>query len=323
MQLTVSSFTCTGRRTSNQDHLLAATYDNSCFLQGLVIVADGMGGAASGHTASRIAAEAFGTISTLSEISNSIPDLIKQYALDAHQAIMEAIEKNPAFTGMGTTLVAALAFQNAPIFILNAGDSRAYLVKNGADAQLITKDHKAFTTEDLRKMLDEKGDFALARAYSKAISSCLGADGSEPLLDIFELGEVEDLAGSAILVCSDGLVDNGHDIFGENEELLARTITEYVFGMKSGEECCRNLAGFAYNEGSTDNISLCLMEFGDLLREKKNIDIFPLPTETAIQLDASYPDCQSIKKLPNTSLALLCAGTAVIAILLLLFLWWD
>ena len=281
MEIAVSSFSHTGRRKNNQDFVLARIYDDAALLKCVALVADGMGGAVNGDTASRIAAEKFSEIEqafTTDDASEVV--VIRDYILKAHHEIMEAMKEQPELSGMGTTLVATIVFPSTQVYVANVGDSRAYRVTKERAAEVLTSDHKAFSQEKLKQMLEDTGDAAQVRAYSKTISQCLGADGTLPQVDIVELGEATKLFGSALLLCSDGLLDNSRDLFGENEDYINRVIRDYVFGTENGAICCQNLAGIAYKEGSTDNISLCLIEFGHLEREPINLETFPLPPES-------------------------------------------
>jgi PPM family protein phosphatase len=282
MDIAVSSFSHTGRRKNNQDFVLTRIYDDAALLKCLALVADGMGGATNGDTASRIAAEKFSEIERATAADDAPGVLvIRRYILKAHDEIMKAMKEHPELAGMGTTLVGAIVFSNTQVYIANVGDSRAYLVAKARAAQLLTKDHKAFSLERLKQMFEDTGNAAQVRAYSKTISQCLGADGRAPQVDIFELGEAANLSGCAVLLCSDGLLDNPRYLFGENEDNIARTIRDNVFCTESGTMCCQNLASLAYREGSTDNISVCLIEFGPLERGPEYIEVISPPPQSS------------------------------------------
>src|SRR5690606_2407662 len=110
-------YTENGRRPVNQDAVLAVRLADG---RELVAIADGMGGHSAGEVASRTALETVWTRLREGE------DLRSAVAA-ANTAIHKAAAGNPAWTGMGTTLVAMLRTGNT-YHIANVGDSRAYRV---------------------------------------------------------------------------------------------------------------------------------------------------------------------------------------------------
>lgn len=281
MDIKVSFFTHRGRRQSNQDYVMAQLCPPHSPLRCLAVVSDGMGGANGGETASRIAVEIFSDIINYSGKNNqSHPDLIKKFCLKAHKKIIDVMKLNPELKGMGTTLVALVVFSDGETYVANIGDSRAYFVSKNKGAVQVTKDHKALTKTQLEQMLNETGDNTGVKRLSKALNNCLGSSGGEaPKVDIFHLGLSEDLQGGAVLLCSDGLLDNGRDPIGVDDLIIAEMIEDNVFGTSEGQECCHNLTAIAYKEGSEDNITVCLAEFGRLQREDRRIGIFSLPPD--------------------------------------------
>ncbi len=109
------------RRSGNEDTFAVA--------EPLLVVADGMGGAAAGEVASAIAVE------TLADALDGLPcsgetEAVKMLAraiITADCRIKERIEESPALFGMGTTIVAAYVLSDR-LLVGNVGDSRAYLV---------------------------------------------------------------------------------------------------------------------------------------------------------------------------------------------------
>jgi len=71
-----------------------------------------------------------------------ICDLLREGAAAASRAVYEDATRHTQRAGMGTTLVAVLVLDNHA-FIVNVGDSRAYLLRNGA-LELLTRDHTAY-----------------------------------------------------------------------------------------------------------------------------------------------------------------------------------
>src|SRR3954468_22799154 len=133
------------KRTHNEDYYTFLKDEN------LFIVADGMGGHASGEVASKLAAETLIEFYTrtsdeeitwefkmdrqLSYIENRLVCGIKL----ANWRVFEAQNRDLRFKGMGTTIVSAL-INGEKIYIAHVGDSRAYRLRGGQIRQ-ITRDH--------------------------------------------------------------------------------------------------------------------------------------------------------------------------------------
>ena len=111
----------------------------------ILIVADGVGGAASGALASSIATETI-----LSELHRwwhkvpkrtpeSIEAALKRGVDVANKAIYQKATTSPEHHGMGTTTTLALVL-DGEAYIAQVGDSRAYLVRKGGAAKQLTKD---------------------------------------------------------------------------------------------------------------------------------------------------------------------------------------
>src|SRR6266404_2271138 len=131
-------------RHDNQDSFLIANLETGDIAPFILIVADGVGGAASGALASSIATETI-----LSELHRwwhrvpkrtpeSVEAALKRGIDVANRAIYQTANTSPEHHGMGTTTTLALVL-DGEAFIAQVGDSRAYLVRKGAAKQL-TKD---------------------------------------------------------------------------------------------------------------------------------------------------------------------------------------
>src|SRR5438874_4752930 len=134
------------KRTHNEDYF-SLIEDEQLFL-----VADGMGGHASGEVASKMAAETIGEFyqrtrededatwpykmdRSLSYIENRLVCGIKL----ANYKIYDAACRDLRFKGMGTTIVTSL-IQGDKIYVAHVGDSRCYRVRQGINQQ-VTRDH--------------------------------------------------------------------------------------------------------------------------------------------------------------------------------------
>ncbi len=148
IRLRSSARTSTGQvRENNEDNIHLWTRENFV----LAVVADGMGGAAAGEEASRIAVESIKTglalrdqddTDKLAEIEdNVLTERLRDAIQTANMKIVEKAAGTPEMRGMGTTVT--LAFVRATYAIVaHVGDSRAYLV-DGEDHSItqITSDH--------------------------------------------------------------------------------------------------------------------------------------------------------------------------------------
>jgi serine/threonine protein phosphatase PrpC len=162
----------------------------------LLAVADGMGGHPGGATASAAA------VAALAHLDRPVPparlaDALAAAAADANAHLREIGAADPALAGLGTTLTAML-WSGTRAAVCHIGDSRAYLLRDGAICQL-TRDHS------LVQALADEGVITAGQAAAHPQRSWLlrvldGAPGTEP--DLLVLGA---FAGDRYLLCSDGL----------------------------------------------------------------------------------------------------------------------
>ncbi len=227
-----------GRRPSNQDAVVAAVLPDG---REVVAVADGMGGHAAGEVASATA------LSALVDALHRGAGLETAYrAADA--AVRSAVDRDPALDGMGTTLVALLR-EESRYWVGNVGDSRAYRVSASGIARL-TCDH-SFAEEAVRSgRMSEK---EVARSpWKNALTRAIGT-GDEVEVDVF--GPFGDDEPHAVLLCTDGL----HGVVSEEE------IRACVVACGDSAAAAERLSSLALREGSRDNVTAALLDFG-LLR---------------------------------------------------------
>ena len=185
-------------RKQNQDAYQIEQLDRNTLL---CVVCDGMGGAKSGNIASSLAVDVFVEEirrSWKSSLDGEKIDLMLESAVKlANFTVFDQSQQFEDFSGMGTTLVAAL-IRGKRVTVVNVGDSRAYMVDADGICQL-TKDHS------LVQMMVERGELTpeLARTYPGK-NFITRAIGTEPTVqcDIFHLDVAK---GDFILLCSDGL----------------------------------------------------------------------------------------------------------------------
>src|SRR5688500_16359819 len=193
------------RRKLNEDNLLIDR-DVSLFA-----VCDGMGGHNAGEVASKMAIETlhafiaksqgeekditwpYGLEPNLSFEANRLKTAIKL----ANKRVFKAADNREDYTGMGTTLVAALVSDKV-LTVGNAGDSRCYLVREGKITQ-VTRDDSWVSVAWAEGILssDEIDKHPLRNVITKAVGA----------KDNIELETVEQALqpGDVVLLCSDGL----------------------------------------------------------------------------------------------------------------------
>lgn len=152
----------------------------------------------------------------------------------------EAKEK-PEFSGMGTTLVAAVADENT-LYVANVGDSRLYLVRDRI--RQVTRDH-SYVEELVSLGRLERG----SKDYKDKKNIITRAVGTEDklLVDFFEVGLEP---GDFILMCSDGLSNMLEDV--EMEEIVGSDLEL--------EEKAEKLITVANDNGGKDNIAVVLVD---------------------------------------------------------------
>ena len=232
-------------RANNEDNF---GYDSR---YGIFVVCDGMGGQAAGEVASKMGVDVLldyfrNEVFTADAHSTNgqngsggatrLADAIKL----ANRTIFQAGQEQNGRNGMGSTIVAALLRGNS-LAIGHVGDSRIYLIRQGAIQQL-TQDH-SLVMEQVRR-----GYITLEQAQKSEMQNIiLRALGSEEAVE----ADVEDLvavSGDILLMTSDGLTRHVQD-----EEILSIVDTT-----PNLEQACSELVKMARDRGGEDNIT-CLL----------------------------------------------------------------
>ena len=260
------------KRSVNQDQFLVAQLNKSMLVtstsmplekysrlyggvQGQVLmVADGMGGHAAGEKASSLAVDHL-----INRLLNSVHwffhtdhdkdgqfteagfvDDLKGLLQDAHSRILNEAATNDNQTGMGTTVTMAhLIWPN--LYVVHAGDSRCYLIRDKV-AQQLTTDHTL-----ARQMVEAGGmkpeDEAKSR-WSNVLWNVLGgrSDGGV----VAEVRQATLQQGDAVLLCSDGLTRY------VDKETIAQVVSEG----RHPEAICAKLIAMANEAGGEDNITV-------------------------------------------------------------------
>ena len=233
------------RRKLNEDSLLV---DGG---NGLFVVADGMGGHNAGEIASQLTVE---TVGNFVHRSTEEEEITWPYGVDpklslnanrlltavmlANKRVWKEADNRQDYTGMGTTVVAALANDDNVSFV-SAGDSRAYRLRGGQFDQLTVDDSWVQAAVDEGVLLPEEAE---THPMKNIITKAVGA--KENLDVTVEEHRME--VGDLYLLCSDGL----HGMIPE------KSLTELVVGSQgSVEELVHLLIETANKNGGKDNVT--------------------------------------------------------------------
>jgi serine/threonine protein phosphatase PrpC len=239
-------------RRANQD-VCAALPERGAF-----VVCDGIGGAAGGEVASRLASEAFldslrrvvPATKGASNSANHSRDCLSAAVKAANDAVFRYSRRSPGLSGMGTTLVAALLESSGAgtLWLANVGDSRCYRLRAGVLEQL-TEDH-SLVEEQVRA-----GTLSSIQAASSPIRNIITrAIGSQ--IDVeADIASYPVQHGDIYLLATDGLTHELTDnaIAG----ILAKTLGERSSGAL--DAACQALVDAANAHGGRDNVTVLLI----------------------------------------------------------------
>ena len=143
---------------------------------------------------------------------------------------------------MGTTLVSAISYDGG-VVVTNVGDSRAYRITKGG-IRRITRDHSV--VEDLVARGDLTPEQARSHPQKNLITRALGTS-SRVKADLFQ----ETVSpGDAILLCSDGLVNQVTD----------QEICQEIQAGGTAQEICQRLVTRTLDSGAPDNVTVVLFQ---------------------------------------------------------------
>ena len=212
----------------------------------LAMVADGVGGGARGEEASRLALEGVtqyvcGTMRSYyaagSAEDQEFFEALQEGALQCHEELRRRGEENSEYSGMATTLTLFLGVWPRA-YLLQLGDSRCYICRNGELRQLTRDQTMAQELKDLGVLTP--GETPPAR-LARTLSSSLGGRQTAPVVTRLDM-----TWGTVLLLCSDGLTNHVSD----------DRIRERLRGMQSARQVCEDLLGDALQDGGSDNITI-------------------------------------------------------------------
>lgn len=252
-------------RTENQDHYLISTvhpqvviHDTSLEsatelplrgtrLASVFVLADGVGGAADGSEAARLATEAVmryvsSTLRSYHAAGLSSDEellaALKDAALEAHDAVKAESALRTDHRTMATTLTVGVVIWPWA-YVVQVGDSRCYIYSGGKLNQ-ITRD------QTVGQALVDQGVMPADRLEKSplkhVLASAIGAD--EALPDVTRVSLKE--RGALILLCSDGLTKHVSD----------DEIESAVKAMSSCKQLCTDLLNLALERGGSDNVTI-------------------------------------------------------------------
>lgn len=213
-----------------------------------MIVADGLGGCASGEVASML------TLRTAWELTTAafnwpfkvgargpeeVMEQLRAYGKRMHQVLIAHGKEKPELAGMGSTITGILLI-GADAFVGHVGDSRAYLLRGNALRQL-THDHT-----QAQQMVDAGLYASVAdtpRFMRHVLVNCLGGNYDDVHV---ETHHVPLRPGDRLLLCTDGLTDMVNDL--EIASILNR--------LPAPVEACQALVDAALEHGGRDNVTV-------------------------------------------------------------------
>jgi protein phosphatase len=223
-------------RKFNEDrYLIKELADQSV----LIAVADGLGGEVAGDYAAEIIRQRLGGLDRITE-NEEIPQL-DQVVREIDCTICTGGQQDRTLEGMGSTLVCVL-LRNGTAHWVHVGDSRLYLLRDGALTQL---------TEDqtLARFLLEEGEITaeqLPNHYSRSVmDQCVGCGYAIP-----ETGSQELAAGDLLLLSTDGL----------HKQIPSNSINSILSAAANPETIARKLVKAALEAGGKDNITAVLVQ---------------------------------------------------------------
>ena len=259
------------RRENNQDQFLIAELHKSMLAQSsslelapesrlfgpayarLFIVADGMGGHQAGNRASALAIEMLinQLVDSLywlqpgdAERESRFMDQLKHMFTLAHRAIERESIAQAEHRGMGTTLTMAYVLWPTA-YVVHAGDSRCYLVRN-REIRQVTTDHTV--SNQLVRQGGLKQEDAQSSPWSNVLFNALGAGGREVEAEVYKVGlQNEDV----LILCSDGLYRHVAD--HEVRDLASQDLEPSA--------CCQAMIDLTNQRGGIDNVTVIVARF--------------------------------------------------------------
>ncbi len=252
MRIEISGHTHVGmKRNHNEDNFLLLPEER------LFVVADGMGGHASGEVASKIAID---EMAEFFKLTGADSDVTWPYKMDksrnydenrlavgiklANSRIFEKSSTDQKLKGMGTTIVSVFFAKDSEVVVGHVGDSRVYFFRNGVLKQ-ITEDHSLLNDYlKAKKLTPEEIE---AFPHKNVIVRALGMKDTVQV----DVNRVEPKDGDTFLLCSDGLSGMVPD--AQMQEILNSS--------PDLDKVCGQMIDAANANGGNDNVTCILARF--------------------------------------------------------------
>jgi protein phosphatase len=213
----------------------------------LMVVADGMGGAACGGVASKLATQViYARLFDAAESRMPMVDRLGRALTEANRVIYQRAASEGACRGMGSTCVVLTVIGGERAYLAHVGDSRIYLVRDSRIAR-ITRDHSR-----VQRMLDDgliTDEEAIGHPESNVLERSLGPRGNvtpEVRPEPIELRDHD-----TFVLCTDGLTGVVRD-----EEIFE------VISSAPARLACEALVEMANERGGRDNITVAIIRIG-------------------------------------------------------------
>ncbi|MBL0156020.1 MAG: serine/threonine-protein phosphatase [Bryobacterales bacterium] len=218
-------------RVNNEDAWLAETSLR------VAAVADGMGGEACGEVASAL------TLQALCDALRSAETDLRDAARRANVLVRQQAQQRSLCSGMGSTLVAA-SWKGEHVDIVNVGDSRAYLFREGRLTQLT---YDQTVGNELRHAMGWSEEEFEKFPQRHVLTAAIGAASDV----VVRSTQIDLEPGDLLLLCSDGL----YNPIGDSG------IVEVLNSSASVDGAIRSLIAAANAAGGPDNITVVVMQF--------------------------------------------------------------
>lgn len=295
-----SSESAFGRGVSHPGYLRAKNEDRYLIDDdlGLYAVFDGMGGHSGGDVAAALARDVI--VRYVGDKRRRRPPrkVLERAFQQASSAVHREAQRREAADAMGTTAVAVLVGPSRRGILASVGDSRAYLVRDGA-LRLLTRD------QTIVNELVASGSLSPAAAakhpYRSVLSNNLGA---RPRTHV-QLADLELEPGDRLLLCSDGLTG-----FASAESIAAATV-----GAADPERAAGDLVELALEGGGGDNVTAVVVEVGRTDSARTSAEVRRSGAEAWWRRRKRFVDAARARGLSSTQLGALVPADEVVALI--------
>ncbi|ALJ18479.1 Stp1/IreP family PP2C-type Ser/Thr phosphatase [Microbacterium sp. No. 7] len=211
----------------------------------LFVVADGMGGHAGGDVASSLAVHRLKELDLPFTSTTEAETALREAITDTAAELIDTVAERPELAGMGTTVCAIVMVDDYAV-IAHIGDSRVYLLRDGALTQITTDHTFVQRLVDTGRITPEEARYHPRRSVLMRV---LGDMSPDPEVDTFIMPT---RPGDRWLLCSDGLcgvVDDAH---------TAKTLAQGLAPGRTADLLLKQ----ALDAGAPDNVTIVLVDVG-------------------------------------------------------------